>query len=136
MISACDDQYADSTVTIQGGDLRPGFDRWRVTFVSVTSRVRGVACVRFVRVHICLYLGSGFFSNLTAIKCGEKQGEMCARDCAREAEARGRRGAGENECINTETHVRDFLICFHTPALKAFGACCATAHFAVTPPLI
>lgn len=44
-ISACYDQYTDSTVTIQGADLRQEFDRWRVTFVSVMS-----ACVP---VHAC-----------------------------------------------------------------------------------
>lgn len=79
------------------------------------------------------------FSNLREIKC-EKQSAICecvrTRVCVREAEERERRRVREHEYMHTEKHVRGCLIRFHTPTQKAFGACCATAHFAVTPLLI
>lgn len=79
------------------------------------------------------------FSNLGVIKC-EKQSEMCAV-CAHTLVflytwERKRRRVRQHEHMHTERHVRGCLIRFHTPTQKAFGACCATAHFAVTPLLI
>lgn len=40
------------------------------------------------------------------------------------------------EYVRTEKHVGGCLIHFHTPTQKAFGACCATAHFDSSTDLI
>lgn len=61
---------------------------------------------------------------------------VCVRARACTRQERKRRRVREHEYMHTGKHVRGCLIRFHTPTQKAFGACCATAHFAVTPLLI
>lgn len=61
---------------------------------------------------------------------------VCVRARACMRQERKRRRVREHEYMHTGKHVRGCLIRFHTPTQKAFGACCATAHFAVTPLLI
>lgn len=76
------------------------------------------------------------FYNLRETEC-EKQSEICQCVCATHLSVCVRqKGVKEHEYMHTEKHVGGCLIHFHTPTQKAFGACCATAHFDSSTDLI
>lgn len=56
--------------------------------------------------------------------------------CVCETEKKGSCRVKEHEYMHAEKHVGECLIHFHTPTQKAFGACCATAHFDSSTNLI